>query len=195
MSEKEKMISGKLYKVSDSELVLNLSDAKRLCEEFNNTSRNNEDKRKAILIKLLHNFGNNIMIESPFYCDYGFNIEIGDNFYANHGLTILDGCPVKIGNNVFIGPYVGIYTASHPIAAKVRRIGLEYAKPITIGNDVWIGGNTVINPGVHIGNNVVIGSGSVVTKDIPDNVVACGNPCKVLREITSEDDKYWENLI
>lgn len=195
MKEIDKMIGGKLYRVSDGELVKYLSDAKDLCEEFNATSRNDFDKRKAVLIKLLHNFGDNILIESPFYCDYGFNITIGDNFYANHGLTILDGCPVKIGNNVFLGPNVGIYTASHPISAKVRRMGLEYGKPITIGNDVWIGGGSIINPGVNIGNNVVIGSGSVVTKDIPDNVVAAGNPCKIIREITDEDNKYWESLI
>ncbi|MBO5120580.1 MAG: sugar O-acetyltransferase [Bacilli bacterium] len=195
MKEIDKMISGHLYKVSDGELVKHLSDAKDLCDEFNFTSRNDYDKRKAILIKLLHNFGDNILIESPFYCDYGFNITIGDNFYANHGLTILDGSKVKIENNVFIGPNVGIYTATHPISAKVRKMGYEYAKSISIGNDVWIGGGSIINPGVNIGNNVVIGSGSVVTKDIPSNVVAVGNPCKVIRNITNEDDSYWENLI
>jgi len=117
---------------------------------------------------------------------------VGENFYANFDCIILDVNKVKIGNNVFFGPRVCVYTAGHPIDATVRNASLEFGKPITIGNDVWIGGNTVINPGIAIGNNVVIGSGSVVTKNIPDNVVAVGNPCKVLRSITEDDKKYWE---
>lgn len=118
-------------------------------------------------------------------------IYIGENFYANYDCIIVDVCPVNIGDNVFLGPRVCIYTATHPIDAEVRATGLEYGKPVTIGNNVWVGGNTVINPGITIGSNVVIGSGSVVTKDITSGVIAAGNPCKVLRPITDADWKYW----
>ena len=122
-------------------------------------------------------------------CDFGYNIEVGENFYANHGCVILDCAKVTFGDNVFIAPNCGFYTAGHPIDSKRRNAGLEYAHPITVGNNVWFGGGVQVMPGVTIGNNVVIGSGSVVTKDIPDNVVAAGNPCKVLRAITEEDLK------
>lgn len=192
---KEKMITGKLYIASDKELREALLRSKDLCLKYNVTNSETLAERDNILKQLLGTIGNNCLIEPPFYCDYGFNTKIGDNFYANHNCTILDGCEVNIGNNVLLGPNVGIYTATHPISGKVRRLGYEYAKPISIGNDVWIGGNSVILPGIKIGNNVVIGAGSVVTKDIPDNVVAAGNPCRVIREITEEDDKYFENLI
>lgn len=126
-------------------------------------------------------------IQSPFYCDFGYNIEVGENFYANHGLTILDGAKVIFGDNVFIAPHCGFYTAGHPINAEQRNKGLEYAYPITVGNDVWIGAGVQVMPGITIGNNVVIGSGSIVTRDIPDGVVAFGNPCKVVRAITEDD--------
>lgn len=192
---KEKMINGKLYLASDKELRSDLLNAKKLCRLYNLTTEDELEKRDSIIKDLVGTCGNNCLIEPPFYCDYGFNISIGNDFYANHNCVILDGCPVSIGNNVYFGPNVGIYTASHPISAKVRRLCYEYSKPISIGNDVWIGGNAVVMPGVKIGNNVVIGAGSVVTKDIPDNVIAVGNPCKVLRNITDNDDKYWENLI
>jgi maltose O-acetyltransferase len=143
------------------------------------------------LQKLFEKTGENLYIEPPFRCDYGYNISIGENFYANFDCIILDVCKVKIGNNAFFGPRVSIYTAAHPIDADVRNEMLEYAKPVTIGNNVWICGNVTINPGVNIGNNAVIGSGSVVTKDIADNVIAAGNPCKELRQITAEDKNYW----
>ena len=130
-------------------------------------------------------------METPFHCDYGYNIEAGNNFYANYNLTILDVGKVVIGENVMVAPNVSIYTAGHPIHPDSRNSGYEYGIGVTIGNNVWIGGNTVINPGVHIGDNVVVGSGSVVTKDIPANAIAAGNPCKVLRFITDADRKYY----
>lgn len=131
------------------------------------------------------------LFEPPFRCDYGYNIEIGENFYSNYNCTILDCAKVTIGNNVLFAPNVSLFTAGHPIDATLRAQEYEYAFPITIGNDVWIGGNTVINPGVTIGSNVVIGSGSVITKDIPSNCIAAGNPCRVIRDITEEDKQYY----
>ena len=130
-------------------------------------------------------------VEPPFRCDYGYNIEIGDHFYANFNLTILDCAKVSIGNNVFIGPNVSLFTAGHPIHAHLRDQNYEWAREINIGNSVWLGGNVVINPGVSIGNNVVIGSGSVVTRDIPDDVFASGNPCRVIRQLTDDDKNYY----
>lgn len=132
-----------------------------------------------------------LVLTPPVYFDHGDRIFFGKHFYANTDLTILDENKVIFGDNVFLAPHVSIYTAGHPIDAEIRNTHVEYAKPVTIGSDVWIGGNTVINPGVTIGSNAVIGSGSVVTKDIPDNTVAAGNPCKVIRPITQEDKNYW----
>ena len=132
-----------------------------------------------------------MFIEQPFRCDYGKNIEVGNNFFANYNCVILDVAKVTIGENVMFAPNVSIYTAGHPIHPESRNSGYEYGIPVTIGNNVWVGGNVVITPGVTIGNNVVIGAGSVVTKDIPDNVIAVGNPCRVIREITEEDRKYY----
>lgn len=192
MTEKEKMLSGNLYCAQDKNLVKQNKNAKRLTRLFNNTTENDTQKRLNILKELLGAMGGNISIEPIFRCDYGYNISIGNNFFANYDCTILDVCTVTIGNNVLLGPRVNIFTASHPTDSEVRNSGLEYGSPISIGNDVWIGGNTVINPGVKIGNNVIIGSGSVVTKDIPDNMIAVGNPCKVLRSISEEDKIYWQ---
>ena len=136
--------------------------------------------------------GKEFYIEPPFHCDYGYNISIGQNFYSNYNCTILDCAQVTIGNNVLFGPNVSLFTAGDPIHPAPRNEGIEYAFPITIGNNVWIGGGVIVNPGITIGDNVVIGSGSVVTKDIPSNVIAVGNPCKVLKEITDEDrNKYF----
>ena len=149
--------------------------------------------RRALLIKeLFGSTGEQVHVEQTFHCDYGCHIHVGENFYANYDCTIIDVCDVRIGDNVFLAPKVGIYTAGHPIDAGVRNCGLEFGAPITIGDNVWIGGSAVINPGVTIGNNVVIGSGSVVTKNIPDNVIAVGNPCRVLRAVTRQDQEYWE---
>ena len=183
MDEKEKMILGELYYANNEELIKERVKAKDLCYEYNNLKPSQEKERKEILKKLLGNTKENFFIEQPFICDYGYNIEIGENFYANHNLTILDCNKVKFGDNVFIAPNCSFYTAGHPLDVETRNKGLEYAKPIEVGNNVWIGGNVVILPGVKIGDNAVIGAGSVVTKNIPSNVLAVGNPCKVIREI------------
>ena len=133
--------------------------------------------------KILGATKENFLIEQPFMCDYGYNIEIGENFYANHNMIILDGNKVKFGDNVFIAPNCSFYTAGHPLDYVIRNKGLEYAKPIEVGDNVWIGGNVVVLPGVTIGNNCVIGAGSIVTKDIPDNSLAVGNPCRVIKKL------------
>ena len=190
-SAKEKMLAGQPYLANGSELVGERLLAKELLFEFNNLRPVEVEARNAILQKLFGKTGRNFYVEPPFRCDYGYNIEIGDNFYANYNLVILDCASVKIGDNVFIAPNVGIYTAGHPIHSDLRNQELEFALPIEIGNSVWIGGNVVINPGIKIGDNTVIGSGSVVTKNIPPNVVAVGNPCKVLRSITEDDKSYY----
>jgi len=189
-SEKEKMIDGEPYYANEKELSTLRLEAQRAAHRYNQIDPKNYRERKSLLKKLLGQTGTMFCVEQPFYCDYGFNIEIGENFFSNYHLTILDCAPVKIGNNVMFGPNVAIYTAGHPLHADIRNSGLEHALPVTIGDNVWIGGNTVINPNVKIGANTVIGSGSVVTKDIPANVIAVGNPCRVLREITEEDRTY-----
>lgn len=191
MTEKEKMLSGELYIAQDKELAQKNKNARRLIRLFNQTNEDEFDKRIDYLKMLFGSTGEKIWIEPTFHCDYGYNIYAGENFYANYDCIIIDVCGVTIGDNVFFGPRVCVYTAAHPIDANVRATGLEYGKPVAIGDDVWVGGNAVINPGVTIGSNVVIGSGSVVTKDIPSGVIAVGNPCKVLRSITDEDSKYW----
>lgn len=194
MTEKERMLAGKLYKAQGKELGKDNKKSRKLTRLFNNTTEEQQEYRIKLLKQLFESAGKNIYVEPPFYCDYGCHITVGNNFYANFDCIILDVCKVKIGSNVFFGPRVNIYTAGHPIDANVRSSMLEFGKSVTIGDDVWIGGNTVINSGITIGNNVVIGSGSVVTKDIPNGVIAVGNPCKVLREITADDKKYWEKL-
>ena len=183
LTEKEKMIGGMMYIASDFELRADFLKAKRLIHVYNKTREHETDIRKTLLEQLLYKIGENIYIEPPFRCDYGYNITVGENFYANYDCIILDVSKVLIGNNVLFGPRVCIYTAGHPINAAPRNEGLEFGLPITIGDDVWLGGNVIVNPGITIGSNVVIGSGSVVTKDIPDNSLAVGNPCKVIRKI------------
>lgn len=190
MSEREKMRSGELYQSSDAELVSDRLKAKELLFQLNQLSPSQQAERNALFCKL---FGKSdrLHIELPFYCDYGYNIEVGDNFYANYHCTILDCAKVKIGHNVMFAPNVSLFTAAHPLDPEKRNSGWEFALPITIGDNVWIGGNAIVMPNVHIGNNVVIGAGSVVTCDIPDNCIAVGNPCRVLRELNEQDKIYY----
>ena len=184
MTEKEKMLAGEIYNANyDEELIKERIEVKDKCFEYNNIKPSNIEGRTKLLKEILGKYEETFYIEQPFICDYGYNIEIGKNFYANHNLVILDGNKVKFGNNVFVAPNCAFYTAGHPLDYKERNKGLEYAKPIKVGNNVWIGGNVTVLPGVSIGDNVVIGAGSVVTKDIPSNVIVVGNPCRVIKEI------------
>lgn len=191
-TEKEKAAEGLLYNANyDETLQAEMKATRGIVFEYNNLSPLQDEEREKILGSLLGKKGKNVTIISPFYCDYGYNIEVGDNFFANTNFVVLDGAKVKIGNNVFIAPNVGIYTAGHPLDAEQRNEGLEYAFPVTIEDDVWIGGHVCIMPGVTIGKGTVVGAGSVVTKDLPANSLAVGNPCRVLREITEADrNKY-----
>ncbi len=191
LSEKKKMISGQPYKANDTELIQERLTIREILYDFNHTRPAESNKAQILIRKIFGQVGKNCFVEPDFKCDYGYNITVGDNFYANFNCIILDCAKVTIGNNVFFAPNVNIYTAGHPIHQDLRLQEIEYAFPVTIGNNVWIGGNVVINPNITIGDNVVIGSGSVVTKDIPKNVIAAGNPCKVVREITDEDKKYY----
>ncbi len=184
MNEKEKMLAGELYDANyNEELQKEREKAKDLCYEYNQIKPSKQEEKRKIIKQLLGNTKQDFLIEQPFMCDYGYNIEIGENFYANHNLIILDGNKVTFGDNVFIAPNCAFYTAGHPLDPEQRNKGLEYAKPIEIGDNVWIGGNVVVLPGVKIGDNCVIGAGSVVTKDVPENSVAVGNPCKVIRKL------------
>lgn len=183
----ESMSNGMIYNCANPELEAVRSRAKDLFFQFNNLNLNNHEARSQIIRELFGKCCEKFRIEGRLYVDYGCNIEVGENFYANDNLVILDAAKVKIGNNVFLGPNVGIYTSGHPIDVERRNKCYEYALPITIGDNVWIGGGVHIVPGVTIGNNSVIGTGSVVTKDIPPNVIAVGNPCRVLREVNETD--------
>lgn len=191
MTEKERMLQGKLYYATDPELRREHVNAKRLCRLLNQTLEDQWDQRKELVQQIFGSAGENSYIEPPFHCDYGIHTTVGKNFYANYGCCILDVCKVTIGDDVMFAPNVGIYAACHPIDPTVRASGLECGKPITIGDRVWIGGHSCVCPGVTIGSNVVIGAGSVVCKDIPDNVVAAGNPCRVIRTITKEECQLW----
>lgn len=194
MNEKEKMSAGLLYDANyNEEMAKDRIQCKDICAEYNRLIPSEAEKRKDLLKKLLGRTGEHFWIEQSFWCDYGYQIEIGENFYSNHNLVILDAAKVTFGENCFIAPNCGFYTAGHPLDVEQRNQGLEIAWPITIGNNVWIGGNVIVLPGVSIGNDTVIGGGSVVSKDIPSGVIAAGNPCRVIREITGEDKKkYWK---
>ena len=183
MTEKEKMIRGDLYLPSDNELIEDRKKARELTYEFNQLPIKEKDKRKKVLQRLLGGYKENFEINPLFNVDYGYNIFIGENFYSNYNCTMLDVSTIHIGDNCMFGPNVGLYTATHPIDPGERNSGLEFAKPIVIGDNVWIGGSVVVNPGVTIGDNVVIASGAVVIKDVPSNKVVGGNPDKIIKSI------------
>ena len=185
MTEKEKMIRGELYDSLDAELLADRARVRELLRRLNASPVDTGPERKALTAEILGK-ATDAFIQSPFFCDYGYNITLGSGFYCNFNCVILDVAPVHMGDNVFMGPAVQIYTATHPLDAEVRRSGKEYAKPVTIGNDVWLGGGCIVLPGVTIGDRVVIGAGSVVTKDIPADVFAAGNPCKVIRDLLKD---------
>ncbi len=182
-TEKEKMLSGELYKAPDPELSKERLRARQLLKKLNESPEEDAENRKRIIAELIPDAGANLWLQPPFYCDYGTNLCIGDNVFFNFNCVVLDVMLVKVGSRTLVGPNVQIYTATHPMNHLDRAAGLEYARPVTIGEDVWIGGSAVICPGVTIGDRSVIGAGSVVTKDIPPDVFAAGNPCRVIREI------------
>lgn len=191
MNQKERMLAGLPYKAWLDGLGEERMENKLKIHEYNLLRPDEMNRMEELIKDILGKTGDKVFIEQPFHCDYGKNIEVGNNFFANYNCTILDVGKVIIGENVLFAPNVSIYTAGHPIHPESRNSGYEYGIDVIIGDNVWVGGSVVINPGVKIGNNVVIGSGSVVTKDLPDNVIAVGNPCRVVREITEEDRKYY----
>lgn len=182
-TEKEKMLAGELYDPLDSQLVADRLRTRLLIKELNDSREDQAEERMRILKALIPQAGEGLWMQPPFYCDYGYNMLVGEKVFFNFNCVVLDVAEVKIGSRTLFGPNVQIYTATHPIDPVERASGLEYAKPIRIGEDVWVGGSAVICPGVTIGNRCVIGAGSVVTKDIPDDVFAAGNPCRVIRSI------------
>jgi maltose O-acetyltransferase len=182
-SQREKMLAGELYDPTDPELVEGRLRARKLLGRYNTSPPDYDAARRVVLEELFGRIGADVWIEPPFYCDYGTNIELADKVYANFNCVFLDVAPIRIGASTFLGPSVSLYTACHPIDAKQRTAGREFGKPITIGSRVWLGGSVVVVPGVSIGDDTVIGAGSVVTKDIRAGVLAAGNPCRVIRKL------------
>jgi acetyltransferase-like isoleucine patch superfamily enzyme len=182
------MLTGKPY-TWDEEILENFNFTQELLFDFNNLRPNKFIQRKAIIKKIFKQTGNEFLIRPPFYCNFGYNISVGENFFANYSCHIMDDAKITIGNNVLFGPYVRLFAVGHPRHHEFRKFII--ASPITIGHNIWIGGGTIVNPGITIGNNTVIGAGSVVTKNIPANMVAAGNPCRVIREITDDDKQYY----
>ena len=194
MTQKERMFANLPYKAWMDGLSEERLENKKRIYQYNHLPPEQWNEQVDLLKRILGKTDDEVYIEPPFHCDYGYNIEVGENFYANYNLVILDVGKVRIGKNVMFAPNVSIYTAGHPVHPDSRNSGYEYGIDITIGDNVWIGGNVCVLPGVKIGDNVVIGAGSVVTKDLPDNVIAAGNPCRVIRKITQEDrDFYYKN--
>lgn len=194
MTEKEKMSKQLLYDANyDLDLLKERIYAKEMCYDFNGLRPSEMDKQKEIIKKLFGSTKENLCIVAPFWCDYGYNIHIGENFFANHNFVILDCAKVTFGDNVFIAPNCVFSTAGHPLDVEQRNKGLEYAYPITVEDNVWIGASVTVLPNVTIGSGSVIAAGSIVNRDIPKGVIAAGNPCKVIRKITEEDKKkYWK---
>ena len=182
-SEKEKMLAGELYRAVDPELAADHRRAHALLRAFNATYVDDEDSQTLLLHQLLGQFGDGSCIKPPFLCDYGYNISIGAKVFVNYGCVVLDCAPVTIGDYAQFGPGIHVYAADHPRDPDLRRAALENAKPVTVGQNVWVGGGAILCPGVTIGDDTVIGAGSVVAKDIPPGVVAAGNPCRVLRTL------------
>lgn len=191
MTERERMLCGQPYRAWLEDLPLARERARRLTWEYNHLPPERWGERAERLRELLGRTGERLTVEPDFHCDYGCNITVGEDFYANFNLVILDVAPVTIGDRVMIAPNVSIYTAGHPVHPASRASGYEYGRPVTIGDDVWIGGSAAILPGVTIGSGAVIAAGSVVTKDVPPMVIAAGNPCRVMRPITEEDRHYY----
>ena len=186
MTEKEKMLAGQYYYALDPQLLSELNAMKDMVWEYNSLRPSMRAEREAMLRRMIGSLGSDPLIVQPFYCDYGSNMCLGDKFFANFGFTVLDEARVSIGHNAFIGPNVGIYTVCHPTDAAERNRYIEWARPVSIGDNVWIGGGVTICPGVSIGHNVTIGAGSVVVHDIPDNCVAVGNPARVVRHLPAQ---------
>lgn len=182
-SEKDRMLRGELYDASDPELVAERERARELTDRYNRTTVHEQEKRRELLEELLGSLGEECVIEPPFRCDYGYNIHVDENCYANFDCVVLDVCRVEIGRNCMLAPGVHIYTATHPLDAAERIEGTEYGKPVTVGDNVWIGGRAVLNPGVTVGDDSVVASGAVVTEDVPDEVVVQGNPATVVTEL------------
>ena len=187
-TEKEKMLAGELYDALDPDLVRARERARDLCHDLNASREREQETRRRILSELFGSGGESVWMQPPFYCDYGSNIYLGERVYFNFNCVVLDVCEVRIGDYTFFGPAVQIYAAGHPMNAQLRRTQ-EFGRPVTIGSDVWVGGGAIICPGVNIGSKTVIGAGSVVTKDIPEGVFAAGAPCRVIREITEDDQQ------
>jgi maltose O-acetyltransferase len=182
-SEKDKMLGGELYDPLDAELSAQRRRARLLCKALNDTRDDQQEERARLIKELIPAAGQGVWIEPPFYCDYGSNITLGDKVFFNFNCVVLDVAPVRIGSRVLFGPAVQVYAAAHPLGAEERRTGLELGKAVEIGEDVWVGGGAIICPGARIGSCSVIGAGSVVTTDIPERVLAAGNPCRVIREL------------
>jgi maltose O-acetyltransferase len=182
-TEKEKMLSGDMYDATDPQLTAERRLARDLCKSLNKSHDSEQELRKRIIRELLGSAGDEVWIEPPFYCDYGSNITLGSKVFFNFNCVVLDPAAVTIGSTVLFGPAVQIYTATHPMSAAERQNGLEFARPVNIGSDVWIGGGAIICPGVRIGSKSVIGAGSVVTHEIPESVFASGNPCRIIRQL------------
>jgi maltose O-acetyltransferase len=183
VTEKEKMLSGEMYDARDPQLTAERQRARDLCKALNESYDSEQKLREGIIRELFGNSGDAIWIEPPFYCDYGSNITLGSKVFFNFNCVILDPASVIIGSNVLFGPGVQVYTAAHPISVSERRTWREFAQPVEIGSDVWVGGGAIICPGIRIGSRSVIGAGSVVTNDIPDDVFAAGNPCRLIRQV------------
>ncbi|WP_285888320.1 sugar O-acetyltransferase [Paenibacillus polysaccharolyticus] len=192
ITEKEKAQKGWLYDANyNQELLKEKEKCQDLCHDFNQLKPSDTKKKREVLAEILEKTPENFVVTAPFYCDFGYNIEIGEGFFSNYNCTILDGAKVTFGKNVFIAPNCCFSTAGHPLDSEQRNAGLEFAYPITVGNNVWFGAGVTVLPGVTIGDDVVIGAGSIVNKDIPSGVIAVGNPCRVLREFTEEDKRKY----